>query len=123
MSAEFGGLAEDPFGLFDGEVAYGVEDPVEGEAEFAFGAFAGAFEGGEDGLEAARIEVAPHVDDTDGNVDLGVDDALRGELLHHAPGGDLVIFGVLSRRVTALKAFDELGEVGEAVDGFGLGKR
>jgi hypothetical protein len=38
------------------------------------------------------IVVAPHVDDADGDVDLGVDHALRGELLHHAPGGQLVVF-------------------------------
>ena len=88
MFAHLGGFAEDAIGFFDGEVADGVEDPVEREAKLARGALAGALEGGEDGLEAARIEVAPHIDDADGDVDLGVDHALRGELLHHAPGGE-----------------------------------
>ena len=54
MRPHFGGFAEDARGLFDGEVADGVEDPVEGEAEFALAAFAGAFQAGEDGLEGAR---------------------------------------------------------------------
>ena len=46
------------------------------------------------GSKARGVEVAPHVDDADGDVDLGVDHALRGELLHHAPGGQFVVFGV-----------------------------
>src|SRR5271165_324502 len=51
VRAHLGGFAEDARGLLDGEVADGVEDPVEGESEFAGGAFAGALETGEDGLE------------------------------------------------------------------------
>ena len=72
-------LAEDDPGFLDGEVADGVEDPVEGEAEFPVGALAGSFEACEDGFEAEWVVVAPHVDDADGDVDLGVDDALGGE--------------------------------------------
>ena len=85
-------------------MADGVEDPIEREAQLARGALAGALQAGEDGLEAGGIEVAPQVDDADGDKDLGVDDALRGEVLHHAPGGQLVVLGSLRRRVTALKA-------------------
>ena len=54
VRAHFGGLAEDALGLFDGEVAHGVEDPVEREAQFALGALAGALQAGEDGLEGTR---------------------------------------------------------------------
>ena len=104
MRPHFGGLAEDALGLFDGEVAHGVEDPVEREAQLALGALAGPLQAGEDRLEGAWIEVAPHVDDADGDVDLGVDHALLGELLHHAPGGQFVVFRADQRRVTALKA-------------------
>ena len=55
MRAHLGGLAEDALGLLDGEVAHGVEDPVEREAQFALGAFAGALQAGKDGLEGTRI--------------------------------------------------------------------
>jgi hypothetical protein len=48
--------------------------------------------------------VAPVIDDADGDEDLGVDHALRGEMLDHAPGGQLVVFGVIQLRQTALKA-------------------
>ncbi len=121
VRAHFGGLAEDAIGLLDGEVADGVEDPVEREAQLAGGALAGAFQGGEDGLEAARIEVAPHIDDADGDKDLGVDDALRGEVLHHAPGGQFVVFGVAKAARDGLEGFDELGEIGEPVERLGFG--
>ena len=91
LRTHFGGLTEDALGLFDGEVADGVEDPVEREAQLAGGAQTGAFQAGEDGLKTCGIVVAPHIDDADGDVDLGVDDALRGEMLHHAPGDQLVV--------------------------------
>jgi hypothetical protein len=89
---EFGGLAEDALGLLDGEVAHGVEDPVEREAQLALGALAGPLQAGEDGLEGGGIVVAPVVDDADSDEDLGVDHALRGQVLHHAPGGQFVVF-------------------------------
>ena len=122
LGAHFGGLAEDALGLFDGEVADGVEDPVEREAQLARGALAGAFQGGEDGLEAAGIEVAPHIDDADGDVDLGVDDALGGELLHHAPGGELVVFGVGEAAGDGLEGLNEAGEVSETVERLGVAR-
>ncbi len=48
-------LREDFFCLFNGEVADGVEDPVERETEFVGGAQAGALEAGKDGIDAGRI--------------------------------------------------------------------
>ena len=52
--AHFGGFAEDALGFLHGEMADGVEDPVERKSEFTGGAFAGALEAGEDGLESTR---------------------------------------------------------------------
>ena len=73
-------------------MADGVEDPVKRKSQFPFGADPGAFQTCEDGLEARGVVIAPHVDDADGDVDFGVDDALLGEMLHHAPGGEFVVF-------------------------------
>ena len=102
-------------------MADGVEDPVERRGRVrAARAFAGAFEAGEDGLEARGIVVAPHVDDADGDVDLGVDDALRGEMLHHAPGGELVVFGADEQAGDGFEGFDEAGEISELIEGFGF---
>ena len=118
-----GGFAEDALGLFDGEMAHGVEDPVEREAQFALAAFAGPFQAGEDGLEGGGIVVAPHVDDADGDVDFGVDDALRGEVLDHAPGGEFVVVGADEPARNGFEGLDEAGEVSELIEGFGLGER
>ena len=120
VRAHLGGLAEDALGLLDGEVADGVEDPIEGEVELAGGALAGALQAGEDGLEGARIEVAPHIDDADGDVDLGVDHALVVQVLHHAPCRQFVILGVFQASRNGLEALNELGEVREAIERFRL---
>ena len=84
---KFSGFAEDALGLLDGEVAHGVEDPVNREAQFACSALAGSLQGGEDGLDGGGVVVAPTVDDADRDVNLGVDHSLGGQMLHHAPGG------------------------------------
>ena len=116
MFAHLGGFAEDAIGFFDGEVADGIEDPEEREAKLARGAFAGALEGGEDGLEAAGIEVAPHIDDADRDVDLGVDHTLGGELFHHVPRDYLVVFGVTKAAGDGLEGLNKFGKVGETVE-------
>ncbi len=121
--AEFGGLAEDPRGLFDREVAHGVEDPVEREAQLALATFAGAFQGGEDRLEGCWIVVAPAVEHAHGDVDLGVDDALRREMLDHAPGGQFVVLRSLQQAGDGLEGVQKSGEVGEAIERLGLGER
>ena len=122
LGAHFGGFAEDALGFFDGEVADGVEDPVERETQLKRGALAGAFEAGEDRLKARGIEIAPHIDDADGDVDLGMDDALRGELLHHAPGCELVVFGACEPAGDGFEGFNEAGEISEAIERFGFGR-
>ena len=118
--AQLGGFAEDAIGFLDGEVADRVKDPIEGEPKFARGAFAGALEAGKDGLEASRIEVAPHIDDADGDEDLGVDNALRGELLHHVPGDDFVVFGIAKAAGDGFEGLNEFGEIRETVEHLGF---
>ena len=73
------------------------------------------------GSKARGIEVAPHVDDADGDVDLGVDNALRGQPLHHAPGGQLVVVRVDQPPGDGLEGLNKAGEIVEAVEGLGLG--
>ena len=104
-------------------MAHGVEDPVDGESEFPFGADARAFESCEDGLEARWVVIAPHVDDADGDEDFSVDDALLGEMLHHAPRCEFVVFSVHELAGDGFERFDEAGEIGEPIEGFGLGMR
>ena len=120
---EFGGLPEDALGLFDGEVAHGVEDPVEREAQLAFSALAGPLQAGEDGLEGGGIVVAPVIDDADSDIDLGVDHSLGGQLLHHAPGGQFVVLRADQSPGDGLEGVQKAGEVGEAVESLGLGQR
>ena len=43
-------------------------------------------------------------EDAEGDVDLGVDDALRGEVADHVVGDELVVVGARRREETALKA-------------------
>ena len=123
LRPEFGGLAEDSLGLGDGEVADGVEDPVERDPQLALAALAGSFEAGEDGLEGGGVVVAPAVDDAGSDKDLGVDHALRGEMLDHAPGGQLVVFGADQAVGHGLEGIEEAGEVCESVECLGLGQR
>ena len=75
------------------------------------------------GSKARGIEVAPHIDDADRNVDLGMDDALLGEMLHHAPCGELVVFGVAEAAGDGLEGLDEFGEIGKTVEGLGFSQR
>src|ERR1700678_1164617 len=122
MRAHLDGLAKNALGFLHREMADGVKDPVEREAQFAQAALPGSFQASKDRLEAARIEVAPHVDNADRDVDLGVNDALLGQMLDHAPGGQFVIFRRNEAARDGLEALDEAGEVVEAIEGFGFGE-
>ena len=75
------------------------------------------------GSKACGIVVAPHVDDADGDIDLGVNDALLGQSLHHAPGGQLVVLGAGEQACDGFKGVDEAGEIGELVKRFGFRQR
>jgi hypothetical protein len=63
------------------------------------------------------------VDDADGDVNLGVDHSLGGEMLHHAPGSQFVVFRPDQLRCDGFKGFQEAGEVIELVKCYGLGER
>ena len=64
--------------------------------------------------------IAPHVNDADGDEYLGVDDALLGEMLHHAPGSEFVVPSVHQLAGDSLEGLDEAGEVSELVEGFSV---
>ena len=72
------------------EVADGVDDPEEGDAEVGFAAGAAAFDGVHDLVD---VEAGLPVEDADGDVDLGVADALGGEVAEHVVGDELVVGG------------------------------
>ena len=120
LATHFGGFAEDALRLLDSKVADGVEDPVNRETQLEGSALAGAFESLKDRFEAARIEVAPHINDADRDINFGMNYALSGKLLHHAPGREFVIFRLLQPTGNSLEGFNEAGEVREAVEGFGF---
>ena len=49
--------------------------------------------------------------------------ALRGELLHHAPGDEFVVLGHLKPPRDGLEGLNESGEISELVDCVGFGLR
>ena len=114
-------MQEDPLGFLDGKVAHGVEDPVERETQFALAALAGTLQRGKDGLEGFGIEVTPHINDAYRNEDFGVNHALLGELLHHAPGGQFVIFRADEQPGNGFEGFHEAGEISELIERFASG--
>jgi len=58
-------------------------------------------------LESPRVEVAPHVDHAHGDEDLGMDNALLGQMLHHAPGNEFVVLGIDEPPRDGLESLDE----------------
>src|SRR5215831_900830 len=101
------------------ELADSVEHPQERDAEVAGAAFASALEAFKDRVE---ILLAPQVD-ANRDVDLGVQDIFRLELLHQAIGDELVVSGSLEVFGDGLEGHQESGEVGVAVDGFDFFER
>lgn len=117
LVAEFSRQAEDVGGLFDAEVADGVDDPEDGGAELALGADAGALDGVHDrGDGELRLEAG---EDAPGDVDLGVDDALVGEVADHVVGNQLEVVGGLEALGDGLEGHEEVGEVVVDVEGAG----
>src|ERR1017187_4613097 len=51
-----------------------------------------------------------------------MDNALRGELLHHVPGNKFVVLGSDEAAGDGFEALNEAGEIVEAVVGLGLGQ-
>ena len=119
LRAKFRCFAKDAGGLSGTEVANGVEDPVKRDAEFGFCVGAGTLHADEERLKLAS---APIIDDANGDVDLGMDNALAGKALEHAPCDQFVVFGssqVLGHR---FEGHEEAGEVGVAIESPGLGE-
>jgi len=106
--AEFGGFTEDAGGFFRAEMADGVEDPVKGDAQLGFGAEPSAFHAQEKRFEFAA---PPVVDNSDGNVNLGMDHSLVGKALGHAPGRQLVVFRSAQVFRNGLEGEEKTGEV------------
>ncbi len=104
-------------------MAHGVKDPVDSETQLARSPLPGVLKTVKDGLECMGIKVAPHIDDAHGDVDLGVNDALRSQPLHHAPGYQLVVVGADQPPGHGLEGLDKAGEIVEIVVGIRLGRR
>jgi hypothetical protein len=117
FAAHFGGLMKDLCGGFYAEVTDSVEDPVGGDAEVGFGLFAGPLQALEERL---KLDSAPVVDDPYGDVDLGMNDSLRGQALEHAVSDELVVFRRSQPFRHGLEGHEESGEVFVFVDGAGL---
>lgn len=110
---EFGGLGEDAGTFLQAEVADGVDDPEQREAEVALAALAAALDGGHHRVDVEAREV---VEDADGDVGLGVANALRSEVAEHVVGDGLVVGGGVQALGDGLEAHEEAGEVGVGVD-------
>ena len=112
-------MLEDARAGFNAEVADGVDDPEERDVEVGFGAGAAAFNGGDDLID---VEATLPVEDADGDVDLGVADALGGEVAEHVVGDELVVRGGVEAGGDGFEAEEEAGEVVIVVDGAGFGE-
>ena len=117
LRAELGGLAEDAGGFFGAEVAYGVDEPEDGGAEFALATDAAAFDGFDEGFYVGML---PVVEDAEGDVDLGVDDALGGEGADHVVGDKLVVCGGAEAVGDGLEGGEEAEEVVVGVEAAGV---
>ncbi len=80
---------------------------------------AAAFDGGDDFVD---VEAGLPVEDADGDVDLGVADALGGEVAEHVVGDELVVGGGVEAGGDGFEAEEEAGEVVVGVDGAGFGE-
>ena len=117
LLAEFGGLAEDSGGLFGAEVAYGVDEPVEGGTSLLLAADSATLDGFDEGFD---FRVLPVIEDADGDVDLGVDDALGGEGADHVVGDELVVCGRTEAGCDGLEGGKEAEEVVVGVEAAGV---
>ncbi len=97
--------------FLDSEVAGGVEDPKQRNAEIARAAGASAFQAFEDGGEILLAEEA----DADRNVDFGVQHVFFFQALHEAVGDQFVVVGTAQVRADRFEGHQETLEVGVAV--------
>ena len=119
LGAEFGGFAEDADGFIDAKVADGVDDPEHCGAEVLFATDAAALDGFDEGLDLGLL---PEIDDAEGDVDLGVEDALGGKSADHIVGDQLVVFGGAEALGHGLEGHEEAEEVFVGVELTGVGE-
>ena len=119
LGMQFRGFAKNLRRFFRAEVADSIENPVDGDAKFGFCAGAGAFHTGKERLEVAA---SPVIDDPDRDVDLGVNDALGGESLKHAPGDEFVVIGGEEVFAHRFERHEEAGKVSVLIQSGRLGK-
>jgi hypothetical protein len=113
------GQFENSLRLFDAEVAGGVENPEQRDAEIAGAAGASAFEGIEDGGEILLAAQA----DADRDVNFGVQNVLGFQLLHEAVGDEFVVVGAAEVLADRFERHEEAREIGVVVElgDFGVG--
>ncbi len=115
------GLGENLLGLFGAEVAHGVEDPIEADAEILFRAQPSALHALEERIE---LLAAPE-NDADADEDLGMQAAFGGELFDHAVGDELEVLGIAQPLGDRFEGDEKAGEIRVVVErgGFGDGER
>jgi hypothetical protein len=59
------------------------------------------------GSKASGIVIAPQIDHAHRDEDLGVDHALLGQMLDHAPGGQFVVLGTDQQPGDGLEGFQK----------------
>jgi len=96
-------------------MAHGVKDPVDREPQFPLGACSCTLQAFENRLKAGGIVIAPHVNDANRDEDFCMNNALRRQMLHHAPRGEFVVVWMDELAGDGLESFDEAGEVSELV--------
>src|SRR5580704_4060786 len=113
------GEFENSLRLFDAEVAGRVENPEQRDAEIACATGASAFESVEDGGEILLAAQAH----ADRDVNFGMENVLRFQLLHEAVGDELVVVGAAEMFADRLERHEETSEIGVVVElgGFGEG--
>src|SRR5580700_8519757 len=118
LAVEHGEL-ENSLRLLDAEVAGRVENPKQRDAEIAGTPGASTFESVEDGGEILLAAQA----DADRDVNFGVENVLRFQLLHEAVGDELVVVGAAEMLADRLERHEETSEIGVVVElgGFGEG--
>ena len=104
---------------FGAELADGVEDPEQGDAEVACATGAAAVEAFEDGGE---ILLAPEAD-SDRNIHFGVQHAFFFQALHQAVGDEFVVFGRAQVLGDVFEGEQEAGEIFVAVERVDFGLR
>ncbi len=112
-----GGLLEHALGLLRTEMAHGIDDPKNRDAELALSAQPAALGGLHDQI---HVQPGKAVEDAEGEVHLGVAHPLRREVAHHVVGDGFVVGRSMQAFGDGFEAHQKAGKVGVAVDRLGL---